>query len=333
MTTTLSEGADVIIHRRHHVRRGFLFALCTTFAAAACSSEPTMPPVDEPPTGTLLLRGAFPGSGVGLFTFQPVGAVLSPIASGDFALSSRLSPDGLTAYTFDFPVGQDVYQLVSSTQLGAENALLQFPLFGWTSVPVGLAIDRSGARVAMLEGSTASPHPGTLLRVHDVGSTGSTNVASFQGVNGGLDWHPDGRRLLTSTYDRVAGQAGRLAIIDVETKAMTLIGPLLLQALSDAVFAPDGRSIVYSTLTADGTEVLGSIGFDGGRATNLPQQLEGSTPTFSPDGRYLAYCAFVSVGTDRRQARFIRRLADGATEQILPPSITTNLGCINDWAR
>lgn len=304
----------------------------TLWFGTACSSDPAGPSPDAGPAGTLLVGASIPGSTASLFSFRLDGGMLIPIASGAFANRSRLSPDGLTAYSFRYrPAGQDVYQLIASTQLGGETVLLQFPGASETSIPAGLAIDPTGTRIAMLEVSFASQLYEARIRVYRLGTGGWTDIGTFSGLNGGLDWHPDGRLLLTSLYDYNAGKRGRLAIIDTEGKTLTPIGPAADQVAGDAVFARDGRSIVYNTLNADARDELVSIGFDGRSPTNLPHHFEGSVPVFSPDGRHLSYCANTGTGAERRLRRYLRRIADGVTEEILPP--INDYGCVQDWVR
>jgi Tol biopolymer transport system component len=138
----------------------------------------------------------------------------------------------------------------------------------------------------------------------------------------------------TAVHPEVVGPVGRIAVIDLEAKTVVPITPVDELLTGNAVFARDGRAIVYVRINvADDIAELASIGFDGGRAIDLPPDLEGELPRFSPDGRYLAYCKLVQVGINRVPARFIRRLADGETQQILPPENFPNLGCITDWVR
>ncbi len=317
-----------------YLRRRGVAALIGVWVAAGCSSGAPLPPVDEGLTGTMLLRGqiaANPGSAYGLLTYRWTTGTLSPIALGSFNDGS-LAPDGMTAYGFATPVGGAVYRLVASRQIGAEIPLLEFPSPGGIASPVGLAVDQVGERI----GFTERFH-GSTVRLYRVGRAGWTDILEYPGFLEGLDWHPDGRRLLTVVYDDVTpGQigegTGRIAIIDIEAKTVTPIGPVGERLPEDAVFSPDGRSIVYTRLNADNLE-LASIGFDGGRATPLPPQLEGYRPIFSPDGRYLAYCKQVRIGINQLPVRFVRRLADGATQQILPPETFPTLGCITDWVR
>lgn len=287
-----------------------------TFAASAvvaigCSSGPTLPPTDTGPTGTLLVEGSITvGPGGGLLTIRLSDTLITPIASDVYGFVSRLSPDGTTAYAFSFPTPQDVFRLVASRRPGEAVSLLEFQ---WpASTPVGLAVDGSGERIAFIEGNYGQGL--ATVRLHRLGRVGWTDLLTYTGELADLDWHRDGRRLVTTASARVTTpDVGRIAIIDVEAKTVTPITPPIERLLSGAVFAPDGRSIVYSRINASGNVELASIGFDGGRATTLPAQLDGGSPVFSPDGKYLAYCDPVPVGNNRFRARFIRRLADGVT--------------------
>jgi Tol biopolymer transport system component len=122
-----------------------------------------------------------------------------------------------------------------------------------------------------------------------------------------------------------------MAIVDVAAGTLTSIGSTTELPTGEVVFSPDGRSIAFSRFDAEGGVELASIGFDGGSPIELPRHLEGEMPTFSPDGRFLAFCKRVTIGINRPLARFVRRLSDGYTEQVLPPEQYPTLGCINDW--
>lgn len=136
-----------------------LLAVALTLPTLGCTSDPTLPPTPAPPAGTLLLDGTTPGSAFGLLTFDPVSGALSPIATGVYANRSRLTPSGITAYSFAGQVSEDVYRLISSHKVGSEVPLLEFPggmgqqiQLDWRLTGPAVGSCSSRARTPLLQG-------------------------------------------------------------------------------------------------------------------------------------------------------------------------------------
>ncbi|MEO5798665.1 MAG: hypothetical protein ABIZ70_12500 [Gemmatimonadales bacterium] len=328
----LSKVAPEMLYRSPRVQ---LAAPLCALMLAGCSGGPVLPD-STLPTGTLLITGTVPQVVNGLSTYSLTSGTLSPIASRVSALRNRLAPDGKTVFSFSRESTEEVYRLVSVRDPNSIIPLLEFPSPQGTIATVGLAVtSRQGEiQVGFLEGSSSTVPAQSTFRLHHVGTAGWTNTVSFAGGLAGLSWNPDGQRLVTTAYERNFGGAGRLAIVDIASQTVTTFGLRDSAPIGDAEFSPDGRAIVYSRLSEDGsmTELV-SIGFEGGNPVALPPHLEGELPTFSPDGRYLAFCRNVLFGNDHRQGRFILRISDGHVEQILPPEQYPSLGCIHDWVK
>jgi eukaryotic-like serine/threonine-protein kinase len=93
-------------------------------------------------------------------------------------------------------------------------------------------------------------------------------------------WSPDSRRIVFSALDN--GRRQRF-LIDADGRNLR---PLAGQADTDAVWAPDGRSLyVYSH--AQGWNLF-RLPIDGGAAEQITRK-GGARPQFSPDGKYLYY--------------------------------------------
>ncbi|MEP6590631.1 MAG: hypothetical protein ABJC19_05570 [Gemmatimonadota bacterium] len=299
-----------------------------------CAGDPVLPGSTQP-TGTLLIEGTVPQTLAGLSTYSFDSGRLISIASRVSAPRDRLSPDGRTVFSFSGGSPEDVYRLVSAQEPNATIPLLQFPAPDGTNAS-GLAVkeDRGIPAVGFLETSSSPLPDKSIFRVHRVGTAGWSDTLLFLGKLAGLSWHPDGRRLVTTVFEAGFTGAGRVAIVDLTSQSVSMIGPREAVAGGDAELSPDGGTLVYSRVSDDGlTTELVSMGFEGGREIPLPPHFEGWMPAFSPDGRYLAFCKSVQVGINRLRGRFILRIADGQVEQILPPDQYPTLGCIHDWVK
>jgi Tol biopolymer transport system component len=106
-----------------------------------------------------------------------------------------------------------------------------------------------------------SPNSGVFV----VSPDGSTPRLIYSGLAQRVSWSPDARFLL------VASSPTR--IVDVNTGATTELGTWLM----DAMFTPDGRSVIYRTSEA-GTGGIYAVDVTGGNRRKLAANPEGSSP-------------------------------------------------------
>jgi len=130
------------------------------------------------------------------------------------------------------------------------------------------------------------------------------------------EWSPDGKSLLLGRFVSVNETYGY--VYDLANRRLTEIEPASVKAARfNAVFAPDGRGIYF---TSDlGTEFQTLRHFD--LATGKVTQLTGDTPwdvedlAISGDGRYLAW-VINEDGASRLRVRDLARAAD-----LAPPAL------------
>ena len=169
-----------------------------------------------------------------------------------------------------------------------------------------------------------SSKAGEQLRIANADGTGLRTV--YRDADGAylqpLDWSADGRLILMLRYHLKSGQ-GDLVTVAVSDGAMRLV-KLFESPSVGAKFAPDGRSIVYSSHTsADSTTSdLFTIGIDGSRDVALVRHpADDRLLGWAPDGGTLFFAS------DRTGSRSIWSLAlENGRPTGAPALVKTDLG-------
>lgn len=114
-------------------------------------------------------------------------------------------------------------------------------------------------------------------------------------TSGETDWlamspSPDGQTLLYFRW-RNPGEKGRLHLVDIATGTDTMVqvtGAKASDIFEDASFSPDGKSILFKWLSANGNVSLAQVPVGGGAAVQFGPAVHGDmspNALFSPDGR------------------------------------------------
>lgn len=124
-----------------------------------------------------------------------------------------------------------------------------------------------------------------------------------------LSWFPDGREMLLNLQD------GRLVRLDVETGTARNID-FPVQAVADAVIAPDGRRIAYSVSMVDSGDRNDIWTFDlttrkSQKLTNMPGLQH--NPVWSTDGKSIY---FLSASSSQSHDLWRVDAATGSSEQL-----------------
>jgi TolB protein len=153
-------------------------------------------------------------------------------------------------------------------------------------------------------------------RAYRVDADGADVVALTPAAEAGTmspTWTPDGQRLV---YSEQAGGTRRLVMVDVPTGRRDVVSPGPGTTDFAAAFSPDGRTLVFSRASDEGTHVY---------AYNLAdhcclQRLtagrfsDNLSPTFSPDGRRIAF-----VSTRAGAPQIYAMSADGTGQELFAP--------------
>ena len=118
------------------------------------------------------------------------------------------------------------------------------------------------------------------------GSNGAV-VASLPGVTN-LSFSPDGSLLLFETYFGSGGMQAGMHLVSLDGKNRTYLG---FQGM-DSSFSPDGRRIVFYTLTDDGHAVIEIMDRDGSNRRPIfrtPWRGADVQPRFSRDGSRIVF--------------------------------------------
>ena len=145
--------------------------------------------------------------------------------------------------------------------------------------------------------------------VHDLASAATTQVTTDPDYDENPSWSPDGRRLI---YQGRPDDTLLVATLDGSSPILKVPGG---SQLTGGGFMPDGRTIMFSRITASTTNDLAVAHLDRPDAivalTNEPGQE--FLPTPSPDGRWLA---FVTDRTGRPEVVIARLFSDGTTFRL-----------------
>jgi TolB protein len=126
-------------------------------------------------------------------------------------------------------------------------------------------------------------------------------------------WSPSGRQV---AYTEFHDQGGRLYIQDVEGGGRRLVGTTDRGLNYTPVFAPDGRTLVFSRSDEGGTDVFT---YDVERDCCIQRLTSGRfadnlSPTFSPDGRRIAF-----VSTRAGLPQIYAMSSDGTGQELFAP--------------
>ncbi len=124
-------------------------------------------------------------------------------------------------------------------------------------------------------------------------------------------WSPDGRWLALSARRR--GSSWRVAAVRPDGSGYRIVA----SAEGDCrpAFSPDGASVAFVSMRADGKGDIWTVGFAGGepRRVTTADQLYDYHPSWSPDGRHIAFAA----GPDKERYNLYVVGADGTGRRQL----------------
>jgi serine/threonine-protein kinase len=192
------------------------------------------------------------------------------------AAKAALSQTGTLVYQ----VGQFAREVVAVDTLGRVTPIITQP-----QAFDHLRFSPDGARIALSIESAS----GSQIWIYELASRTLTRLTRDGFANQRPEWSPDGTRVLFRS-----AQMGRSLIwwqpADGSASAELLLTPRSADNVWEAVFAPDGHTLVYRYGTL-GDAVLWRWSLD---RQQPPTRLDlpGGTnwgPRFSPDGRWLAY--------------------------------------------
>lgn len=172
----------------------------------------------------------------------------------------------------------------------------------WVTGQKGIA----ATRIAYVRGTGSS----AAMRIVDSDGANEITVPTEEcGVS--PSWSPEGNLLTYTT----CGASSRLFVIDLATgRSRTLAGPTRNVGYSSPVFMPDGKSIVFSRYTENGTDLytLNLLGNDPPRRLTVGGGVQNSLPAPSPNGRRIVY-----VGNALGRPELYIMDADGTNAEVL----------------
>jgi Tol biopolymer transport system component len=187
----------------------------------------------------------------------------------------------------------------------ASRAPATVPAAGWLLLPRGVSLD------------VLDLARGTERSLYDAAgrSRGSSEQDVVKAVVGAA-WAPDGRRAAFVEFRTGPGvprDDTSLYVLDGGRTNLVAAGPARTEALSNPVWAADGRALVYQVGGPEpGSTVLEEAAPDGtGRRT---VERDAAEPALSADGALLAFVRATGDG----QALIVRPLAGGAERAVLP---------------
>jgi TolB protein len=128
-------------------------------------------------------------------------------------------------------------------------------------------------------------------------------------------WHPSGEQLAFNTF----GTRSEVILYDQRSGRSRSISPTRGGVNQTAVFAPDGRTLVYAHAyeSGEGSDLF-VVGLDGspGRRITVARGTINVSPSFSPDGRRLA---FTSSRSGHPEVYVMD--ADGTNAELLTPYV------------
>jgi len=239
-----------------------------TLLATGCLTGP------EGRTFEIAYRGQL-GSGGGIIVMAPDGSnrrVLVTPSDGPGCPS--FSPDGSMVAFAGITSNQIT---VISVSTGQETPLTQ----GWCP-----AWSPDGTKLAFFRGPVTAPSGWGLYVMNRDGSD-LREIAPDGFGTSGIDWSPDGRWIVVSTYSE-----GRLVLVDVATGARRAIGVIVGYQPS---WSPDGQQIAYvAGAPAQGQEIW-VVNTSGGAVRRVTYSPTGALsysnfrPRWSPDGAMIVY--------------------------------------------
>jgi len=195
-------------------------------------------------------------------------AVLESVPLTSYAGSEQmpsLSPDGTrVAFSWDGPDRDNVDVYVK--QKGAEVPLRLTSDPGYDVNP---SWSPDGAVIAFTRRTTGE------VAIWTIPAIGGVERKLYQAAFriGGIDWSPDGTRIVFSEPDPVAGFS-RLRALDIESlEAHDLDIPPPQRSDVDPAFSPDGRSIAFIRQNPAGYKQICLIPASGGEARALTQEM------------------------------------------------------------
>ena len=253
-------------------------------------------------SGSKVLAAPFSASKLD-FTGEPfpvMPGALAPSASGDGTLVCVLGDAALQGELVWLDHGGHPSETIGPQQVGAADP--------------AISPDGKSAVLSVFENDNSN------LWIVDLERGARRRLTTGTQDDGGAVWSPDGTRLLWLRTRNVGWDV-------MEAPADGSTAPRRIAEGWGAAWAPDGRSVIYTT------QVEGKIALqikdlaDGSAARGMPgasgDEEDGARP--SPDGHWLAYQAKTGGSWDV----FVRRFADGAGKQ----RITIDGGDLAFWGR
>ena len=124
----------------------------------------------------------------------------------------------------------------------------------------------------------------------------------------GLDWSPDGKRILFAKTSGIAGEIGKTLIMSVNGNDEEV----LMEGVADAVWSPDGKTVAYLSY---GTEIelhLMDLGTKEDETILTLGSGDSLGSSWSPDGERLVF----ALGSLKSSNLFVSDIATGETTQI-----------------
>jgi Tol biopolymer transport system component len=156
------------------------------------------------------------------------------------------------------------------------------------------------------------------------------------GDYGGFDWSPDGSMI---AYERDTSDGPQIFTVRVSDGVSTRVTNAPRGAVGPGGWAPDGGSIIFSTINTAGNHYTAqSLDLTTGQTRLIVP--DGSTPELSPDGAWIAFNSWLKpdplvqlmlANSDGSDRRLIARLSgDDGYEQWSPDS--TQVAYVDDTA-